>query len=260
MQTTRGTRKTILFVLAHQDDEVMHSTRIEREVARGNEVHCVFLTDGDASGRGASVRDAESRAVLTSLGVPEECIHFLGSEHGIADGSLVDHLPKAYRLLAALLGGRRIDRVYAMAWEGGHADHDAAHILALALAERHGALHRCWQIPVYHGHLMPWGLYRVLSLLPARRRPLVRKMPLREAFHHAMLGFRYRSQWKTWLAIMPEFLVRRLIQRREVLAAVDPAALNKRPHEGALFYETRFGVPYDRFALVVAGFLEEHLG
>ena len=50
----------------------MMSTRIARELAWGNAVFCVFLTDGSGHGVAAEERDAESRRMLTELGVPAE--------------------------------------------------------------------------------------------------------------------------------------------------------------------------------------------
>lgn len=35
------------------------------------------------------------------------------------------------------------------AWEGGHQDHDAAHLIGRRLADRTGA--RAWQFPLYTG-------------------------------------------------------------------------------------------------------------
>jgi LmbE family N-acetylglucosaminyl deacetylase len=42
--------KTLLFVFAHQDDEIFFLNRIARELRHGHAVHCAYLTDG--AGRG----------------------------------------------------------------------------------------------------------------------------------------------------------------------------------------------------------------
>src|ERR1043166_2658855 len=69
----------IVFVFAHQDDEIAAGPRIRRAVASGDEVACAFLTDG----RNPIVRDDESRRALASLGVSK--IAFIGSENHIVD-------------------------------------------------------------------------------------------------------------------------------------------------------------------------------
>ena len=89
----------MLFVLAHQDDECIMSTRIEREIAWGHAVFCVFLTDGSGHGISPRVRDRESRRALTRLGVPAQNLFFPGSAWSIPDGRLVLHLDEGLGLL-----------------------------------------------------------------------------------------------------------------------------------------------------------------
>jgi LmbE family N-acetylglucosaminyl deacetylase len=232
-----------LFVFAHQDDECLLSTRLAREVAAGRRVHCVYLTAGGAP---ASVRDAESRVVLADLGVAEADAHFVGSAHGIPDGSLALHLASAGRLLEEAVGRHPIHRVFSLAYEGGHQDHDAAHVVALVFARRRGILHRTWTMPAYHGHRLPWILYRVATPLPDRRLR-VRRLPRGLAWRHACIVWRYPSQRRTWVGLFPELFVQRALRRREVLIPADAERIRGRPHPGSLLYERLFGFPYERF-------------
>jgi LmbE family N-acetylglucosaminyl deacetylase len=180
-----------LFVFAHQDDECLLSTRIVREREAGRRVLCAYLTSGDGPRASSAVRDAESRRVLARLGVAAEDVHFLGSAHGVPDGSLALHLPRALRLLEEALGAQRVHRVFCMAYEGGHADHDASCVAAWVFARRRGLARRVWQMPAYHGHNLPWILFRVLKPLPGRRRVLVRRLPAGTAWRHAWVSWRY---------------------------------------------------------------------
>jgi LmbE family N-acetylglucosaminyl deacetylase len=41
------------------------------------------------------------------------------------------------------------EEVWTLAWEGGHHDHHAAHLVALAFAAGRGA--RCFEVPLYTG-------------------------------------------------------------------------------------------------------------
>src|SRR2546427_7945707 len=127
------------------------ATRIVFETRAGRPVYCAILTNGAARGVSPTVRDAESLTVLTSLGVRPEAIWFLGSLHGIRDSALVRSLDRSLALLEERLGATPIDQVFCLAWEGGHVDHDASHLVALALARRHGLLGRIWQFSLYNG-------------------------------------------------------------------------------------------------------------
>ena len=84
----------VLFVFAHQDDEVAAASRIVYELERSSAVYCAYLTDG-AWNVVAEVRDAETRSVLTHLGVPAHNLFFIGSEIPIRDATLVEHLDVA---------------------------------------------------------------------------------------------------------------------------------------------------------------------
>lgn len=242
-----------LFVFAHPDDECLLSTRLAREVAAGRRVHCVYLTAD--SGAPASVRDAESRVVLADLGVAGEDAHFVGSTHAIPDGSLALHLAEAGRRLEEAVGHHPIHRVFSMAYEGGHQDHDAAHVAALVFARRRGILHRTWAMPAYHGHRLPWILYRVAKPLPGHRLR-VRRLPRGLAWRHACIVWRYPSQWRTWVGLFPELFVQRALRRREVLIPADAEAIRGRPHPGPLLYERLFRFPYERFRRGVDAYLQ----
>jgi LmbE family N-acetylglucosaminyl deacetylase len=248
----------VLFVLAHQDDECAVSTRIVDELRRGRRVWCIFLTDGAGSDERSRIRDAESRRVLSALGVREDQMLFLGSTHGLHDTTLVEHLEEAYEIVESAVGHHRFVRIYCLAYEGGHQDHDASHALALAFAQRRGLLGRTWQAPFYQGCDLPWKLFRVLAPLPGSARPRGRRLPARTALGHALLGLRYPSQWRTWVGLFPPWFARRALQRRDLLQPVDPHALRDRPHPGPLLYERLQNYPYAQFRRALDPFLEAH--
>jgi LmbE family N-acetylglucosaminyl deacetylase len=252
-------RKHVLFVLAHQDDEVMISPRLAREAEAGHRVHCVFLTNGrGVRGVPPAVRDEESSRILASLGVTRADVHFAGTARDIDDLRLIDHLDEALGLLEDAVGSQPIRRIFTLAWEGGHPDHDAVHAIALAFAARRGLLGRTWQFPAYHGRNLPWKLFRVVTPLQRGTRRFQRRLRPGEALRHSLLCWRYASQRRSWLGLFPELAVQRGLRRREVLDAVDLRALLRPPHEGALLYERLFGASWSRVGARVASFASTH--
>ncbi len=241
----------VLFIFAHQDDEMAAASRIVYERERGASVHCAFLTDGGAA---AHVRDRESLRALTELGVDASRIHFIGSAVPIADGSLIEHLETALEQLERIMSGLPVTRVYCLAWEGGHHDHDASHLVAVAFAARRDMLERCFELPLYRAATLLPG-FRVLSPHRSGAPWKTRRLGLREGIRLVRLVRHYRSQRLTWLGLFPELFLKLVVLRREVWR---PAALDRcssRPHRGRLLYETRFGCSWDRFDAAAAPFI-----
>jgi LmbE family N-acetylglucosaminyl deacetylase len=248
-----------LCVLAHQDDEMAMATRIAFEIRAGRSIHCVVLTDGATRNASALVRDAESLTVLTRLGVAPDNVVFLGSCHGIRDGMLVQSLDRALALLDEHLGVTPIDRIFCMAWEGGHPDHDASHLVALALGRRRGLLDRIWEFSLYNGRGTRGPFFRVMAPLATGARRQQRRLTLSEATRVARLPVCYRSQRSTWLGLFPEAFLKLVILRREIMQEAAADRVRGRPHDGKLFYERRFGVDYRSWRALAEPFITRHL-
>jgi LmbE family N-acetylglucosaminyl deacetylase len=82
-------RSRVLFVFAHQDDEFGVYGYIAREVARGAQVQCAYLTDGGWGNQDIGVRNAESLAVLADRGVAPEAVALVGQAASIGDGTRI---------------------------------------------------------------------------------------------------------------------------------------------------------------------------
>lgn len=240
-----------VFVFAHQDDEVAAASRIAFEMRRGTEVFSVFLTDGGAP----QIRDEESVAALGRLGVPRSHIFFPGSAIPIPDGELPLHLETALEHLEGVTAGIPIGAVYCLAWEGGHQDHDASHLVAVAYARRRQLLDRCFEIPWYRGAYGPF--FRVFSPTKGSEGWITRRFSIREGLSFAGLAFQYRSQRASWLGLFPEALLKLAVLRRESVRAVDMARLQRPPR--AVFYERRFRFPAKRFADAARPFIQRYL-
>jgi LmbE family N-acetylglucosaminyl deacetylase len=232
-----------LFVFAHQDDEIAGATRMLRARRNGDHVLCAYLTDG-AFRVPASIRNEESRRALSRLGITD--ILFAT----FPDGNLPEHVNEALAFLESQVA--EIDEVYTLAWEGGHQDHDAAHLVALAFAQRRGV--PCHEMPLYNGYRSPHSFFRVMH--PFGDGWTSRRVSLADGLRVVGLLPLYRSQRKTWLGLFPETFLKLVIARREFVRDADPRRLLSKPHDGLLFYERRFGYPYERFARATSELIE----
>jgi LmbE family N-acetylglucosaminyl deacetylase len=234
----------ILFVFAHQDDEVAAAIRILRARRNGDRVICAFLTDG-AIKVPASIRNEESRAALALLGVTDLLFA------SFPDGNLPEHAGGALAFLESQVG--EVGEVCTLAWEGGHQDHDAAHVIALAFARRRGV--PCREVPLYNGRGTPRSFFRVLR--PLGEGWATARVHFSEALLVLSLVRFYKSQRKTWCGLLPEAMFELLIARRTHVRDADPRRLNEKPHSGDLFYERRFGYPYERFMRAMSTMIAE---
>lgn len=232
----------IVVLLPHQDDEFALLPLLEAERGQGRQVVCAFLTDGRDKGR-----DKESREVLGRLGIPEADLHFPGSSHHFVDGHLVEYLERALDAIRAILTGLSEPPLLLVpAWEGGHADHDATHLIGLALAHEQKLEHRAWQFPIYHGKGLPGPLFRVMAPL-AENGPIL-DLPCRLHLRHLALCLRYRSQWAVLLGLTPQLLWRVVSRTPIRLQPLTRRAWTTRPHVGRLLHErTRRAVTSGRW-------------
>ncbi|HEX6099549.1 MAG TPA: PIG-L family deacetylase [Thermoanaerobaculia bacterium] len=233
-----------LFVFAHQDDEIAAAARIAYLVRSGATITCVYLTNGEGRGAPSAIRDEESRRVLRHLGADLARIHFAGSEERIPDGALVEQLDRALALLESRVP-ETVDEVWCLAWEGGHQDHDAAHLVAVAFAARRGLLERTFELPLYRRHRLL--SFQTLAPLRTGKAWTGRRIGFGDALRILSLCRFYRSQRTTWLGLLPTAILRLLLERREWTRPVDVTRLTQRPHEGPLLYERRFGVAWPDF-------------
>src|SRR5665213_641106 len=143
-------RPAVVFLFAHQDDEALIFPRIEQAICEGHRVICIYLTNGNFAADRSARRDAESGRVLSRIGVDPNDIYFVGSIRGFLDGALLDHLDDALAAMSAILSPLSdIRNLYMHAWEGGHQDHDAVHLIGLTYAAKTGLIDICRQFAAY---------------------------------------------------------------------------------------------------------------
>jgi LmbE family N-acetylglucosaminyl deacetylase len=243
-------KRRALFVFAHQDDEYGAAPWILDELHSGAGVACVYLTDG-GSRVTAAVRDAESRNALDQLGVDGANVAFLANDRGrIADLALADRCDEGLKMLEDWIAATAFtpSRLYAPSYEGGHPDHDAAHLIAAVVSAGCGIVGDAWHFSLYNAYRLPNPLFSTLRQLPTQKPRRYATMTPRTGWSTALLCRHYRSQWKTWIGLFPGALLERAILRREFVAGFDLSRLARRPYEGELLYERRFATTFADFA------------
>ena len=249
-------RPSTLFVFAHPDDEFFCIPFIADAVREGHEVHCVYLTDGAWGGQSAERRMDETRRVLGRYGVPSGNAHFIGARLGIPDGQLHLHLARAYDALLAFPETPPA-RIYTMAWEGGHQDHDAAYALTIRLVEER-RIPEAFQFALYNAFrcARPW--FRVMKPLDANGPVERRKIGLATMVDMACNAFRYPSQWKTWMALLPFATLRLLTTRSVERQRLSRRRLDEAPHAGPLLYERRGNARFIDLKSCIDAFMASH--
>ncbi len=238
----------VIFIFAHQDDECWCFYEIRRLVSRGDEVKIVYLTSGTFDGSLSPVRNAESIAVLGEIGVPKENIFFLGTHEKIRDGRLCEGLEVVFNSFITFTDEAGApSSLYFPAWEGGHQDHDAAHLVGIALAKHFRILDQCYQFPLYTGVNLPSIFFRTFACLPENGEPIVSKIPWKDRIRFIKLCFSYPSQIKSWIGLFPFFMMHHIIYGTQSLQHVSVDRINFAPHSGTLLYERRQAYSYEIF-------------
>jgi hypothetical protein len=239
---------TKYFLFAHQDDEFGVFAEIARLVKLKQQVVIVYLTCGNFSGTLDEIRNAESIRVLSKLGVPTIDIHFIGGEYGIPDGQLIGHLDLAYQKLNELFNSYpKASSLYYLAWEGGHQDHDAVHILGTMLGQKYNILKNCFQFSLYHGKNLPSIFFKVLSPILENGPVHLYKLTFSERLKYISYCFYYKSQKKTWVGLFPFLLFHYIIRGTQELQSVSFERALECPHLGKLLYEKRGFYTYEKF-------------
>ena len=236
----------VLVLLAHHDDEFFLAPLIQDECHAGASLAVVYLTHGSAFGADVGARTAESDRVLSALGVAPGCVSQLGAELGIFDGGLMDKAGLACAELAGRFPSAQFQRAYLMGWEGGHPDHDAAHLIGASWA-RPGAT-ELLEFPLYNACGLAPGRFISMRLTPRPGRVRSRTVSEAEARTWLSLSAAYPSQRQVFASLMPgiehALFTRRSCEYRELVPLPD---YSQRPHAGPLFYEQRFDLSFETF-------------
>lgn len=252
--------KNSLIILAHQDDEIAIYPQIKRLIEHKHRVWVAYLTTGTLDASHSVERTGESIKNLLALGVNECQIRFLGDDYAIADKTLCRNLELAADGLLQL--AKRIgvlSDIYTLAWEGGHPDHDAAHLVGVFLAQQLQLLDNCYQFSLYNGADLAW-FRRVRLFYPLRENGRIQSY--RISWHMRYVGLKltlgYNSQKKVLVWLFPLLLYHYVFDGRQHLQGVSLKRLLQKPHELHLRYEQNKFYSYLQFRHEVDGFVAKY--
>jgi LmbE family N-acetylglucosaminyl deacetylase len=241
---------TLVYVLAHFDDEYCGLPLIDEARAAGQDQLFLYVVDYPSEIVRAH-RHAESQRFLSWLAVdPARAIH-IGQQSGAVDGGLHKALPSAYAALEAALMGVSVERIICPAWEGGHMDHDMCALLAHQLSAARGV--PVEMISLYNGKGLPAPLFH--GGRPLAENGAVRGFKLGAGgLLRWMLAVRFFILQRAWLGLWPTMFWT-YWTRGFGVQRLDPARVRERPHEGLLLYERMFNVPYAEIRSAADAFL-----
>lgn len=229
-----------LFLFAHQDDEYGVYPLLERLASGGEAIEVIYLTSGTLDGQKSTRRNGESRKVLTRLGISESDIYFLGTDLGLPDGRLYQHVERAAQAVLEYLATKeKPTRIFSPAWEGGHQDHDATHVVACYLARVFACVDDSRQFPLYHGRGLPGSLWHTFSPLPENGTVEAMRISWQQRLRYLRYCLLYRSQWRTWIGLYPMYALNLLTSGRQLLQPLRLERLREAPHPGRRLYERR---------------------
>lgn len=238
----------LLFLLAHQDDELMVSPIIADAKRKAETVAIVFLTDGGGGAATPATRNDETRRALTALGVNIVSeVFFLGEREGIADGILYRHMNAAHDALKALSNTlSRVSRIYTHAWEGGNPDHDAAYVLALGTAQHLGISDQVFQVPFYRATRRGLLPFNVLAPLDANGPVIVYPVSRFKRLKMLTLIRYFPSQIEAFVRLGPFMVLKSLWQPGLLMQRATWSRIGERPMTEPLRYERHGHDTFDR--------------
>lgn len=260
MIVTYRTPACDLFLFAHPDDDIFVRPLLREQVRQQRRVVVVYLTHGGACGRfSVSRRRNEAMRAMRSAGIADQDVHFVGIDRGIADGELFGHMEDCFQQVCVTASRvERIESVVSHAWEGGHPDHDAAHLVARAVASLHGCLDQSRAFPAYRSADIAGLPFAVYAPHKSNGPRCDFRLGMREGMETLLAMRHYRSQWKTFLGLGPGIALQLLFIRRIPLQRLGDSNAPMRPSPGRLLSETRFGAAFDQCEKKAISFMKTH--
>lgn len=251
-------RSFSLFLFAHQDDEFLARPFIREEMESGRTPLFFYLTDGETAAADGLRRNRETLNALAHAGVGEDDVFFAGTQCAIPDGRLFRHLPAAWEALLARLGerlgGARVGRIVALAWEGGHHDHDCVSAIAHCLAARLPGRPEVLEIPFYNARGVLPGLPGFNAPVAGTPAALCKRVRFGEFLTVCRSAWFYKTQFRAFCVLLPFFVLSYCRKRGVMYRTAAPPDAAARPHPGTLWYEKRYRVKFGEVSEKILAF------
>lgn len=240
-----------MYVFAHEDDEMNVAIRIVTQLRNGNEIYCVWVTDGSKGGAAADVRQKESQEVMDLLGVPRDHLFFLGYH----DQEAYQHLDEIISDLSGIAQKIRPDEIMSHAYEGGHIDHDVVSFVSTQVAAEIGIVH--YEFPDSN---MVGGQTRINEFLPDNRSPVQYTPYTDELFSLKMKLYNMYPSQKKSTSYSMLYLDKRKMRKKGEPFRVAPAYDYSRPAAEELRYglTSKGNASYGEWAEAYGKFIEKH--
>lgn len=247
-----------LFFCAHQDDEFFAAKFIQLQVAAGNKLKVIYTTNGKFANHNIETRRQEALSALSKIGVSKSDVIFLGHFLNVNDGEVYRRLDLIFQTLLDqhdfLISD--VENIYVTAYEGGHHDHDATYILASALAIKCAKNVKINEFFLYNAIRVPAPFFRVMDPGVCNN---IHKISLSwsEIFLSLTMILSYRSQWKTFIGLLPQILYAFIIKRRVVFRSPPEPFDLLYKYTGVPLYARRGRLDCEHFSDVVSEFIRK---
>jgi LmbE family N-acetylglucosaminyl deacetylase len=231
--------KTSIVLLPHQDDEIgilgeLESAKIKHRII------FLFLTSGDVKKNFSVIRNKESLSVLNFFGYKSEDIYFLSKYTKVRDTNLIFNINITLSEIFNVVKLNNVENIYYPAWEGGHEDHDACHILAIGIQKATKKKINFFQFPLYNGFSPNLFRFKLFNPIPSSRFWRKTNISLYNRFKLLYVIFFYKSQFKTWVGLYPFFVLNILFFSKQYTKKISNFGSISKPHStDILFYERR---------------------
>lgn len=226
----------VMYIFAHQDDELGITAKIANDTRRGRVVHVVWLTDGSGTAEPA-VREAESRNVMKYLGVPQENLHFMGYR----DRDSWMHLEAIYKDVITLAAEIQPAEITCIAYEGGNIDHDSTSIITYTVSKRAASVKNVFEFPLYNTYK---GQYRVGEFIPHDDSAMLYTKFDKELFDKKIDVLDMYPSQAALIGALKSFIDKKKMKKHgEPYRAMPEYDYTKSPTEGQVGYEANMRNP-----------------
>jgi hypothetical protein len=246
-----------LLVIAHHDDEFFFQPYLESYLSRGNKLTVLYTTKCNLGGQ----RILETERFFMKYSNDQVEVISLGEIADVKDGSSYKKIEEIYEKSFEWIvkEGKQFDQTLTHAWEGGHHDHDCAHLISMALSKSLQIEHvNCFFL--YNSAFLPRPFFRVAQPFGHLVGKEVISISKLDALRFLFRARYYKTQMKTFLGLFPGLFLSWFIRGRCIyLKNSFTESYLDAPHTGVLLYERMFGVSFDEFRSSTKLFIQNKL-